>query len=112
MMSQLLPKDVMLEPLSQLRELFGPWMAVHAAELSEEDRTRYEAQRACLDQIVAVYSSGSEEAQATVMVLMHEMQQHGQPPKELMKDLAPGLELEALMAEGADDGKDLPCSIM
>lgn len=112
MMAQLLSKDVMFEPLSQLRELFIPWMAEHRSELSAEDTARYEAQQVCLGKILAAYESGEEGA--PVMALMHEMQQHGQPPKELMKDLAPGVELEALLEGSGGEGgsKDMPCSVM
>ncbi|KAG8460115.1 hypothetical protein KFE25_014260 [Diacronema lutheri] len=112
MMAQLLSRDVMLEPLTQLRALFGPWMEAHAAELHADERARYEAQQACLAQIVAAYEAGEDGA--PVMALMHEMQRHGQPPKELMRELAPGIELEALLdgGEGEEGGKDLPCCVM
>lgn len=110
-MSQLLSKDVMQEPLTQLHELFGPWMAKHAAELSADERARYEAQQACLVKILDAFKSTDESAHAGVMGLMHEMQQHGQPPSEIMKELAPGSDLEALL-DGCGGGDSAQCAIM
>jgi hypothetical protein len=44
------------------------------------------------------------------MALLQEMQQLGQPPKEIMEQLAPGSDLEALL-DGKADG-DALCSVM
>jgi peroxin-19 len=109
MMSQLLSKDVMQEPLTQMHELFGPWMAKHAAGLTADERGRYEAQQACLVKILDAYKSTDESAHAGIMGLMHEMQQHGQPPSEIMKELAPGSDLEALLDGCSGDSQ---CTIM
>lgn len=111
MMAQLVSKDVMHEPLVQLRRLFAPWMEAHAAELSASERARYEAQQEVLERILALYDAGGTEHER-IIELMHEMQQHGQPPREVMRQLAPGSEVEALLRSEGDAGAKELCATM
>lgn len=105
-MNQLLAREVMHEPLSQLKVLLGPWVRAHWDELSEADRDRYSKQEACLDAILAAYDAEGDGATQRVMSLMQDMQQHGQPPREIMQQLAPGMDVDRLLDEegGLRDG--------
>ncbi|KAJ7279105.1 Pex19 protein family-domain-containing protein [Mycena rebaudengoi] len=96
MMGELMSKEVLHEPLSELAEKFPPYLAAPPAPLAPEDRTRYEAQLARVRDILAVfdapdYSDSDSKAREKVVALMSEMQSYGSPPSELMGPLPPGL---------------------
>ncbi|GMF16542.1 unnamed protein product [Phytophthora fragariaefolia] len=85
MMQQLLSKDVMYDPMKQICE--------RESLLSKEDYERYGKQYQYFQQIVAVYESEPDNF-ARLSTLMQEMQETGQPPSEIVKDLAPGLQFD------------------
>ncbi|RLN55524.1 hypothetical protein BBJ28_00002776 [Nothophytophthora sp. Chile5] len=112
MMQQLLSKDVMYDPMKQICER---WLAEKESMLSKEDYERcvcsrqqvecfvlsvclltlrwvvrrYGKQYQYFQQIVAMYESEPDNF-ARLSELMQEMQETGQPPSEIVKDLAPG----------------------
>ncbi|KUF94694.1 hypothetical protein AM588_10008088 [Phytophthora nicotianae] len=96
MMQQLLSKDVMYDPMKQICERYPEWLAEKESLLSKEDYERltcllavYGKQYQYFQQIVAVYESEPDNY-ARLSELMQEMQETGQPPSEIVKDLAPG----------------------
>ncbi|KAK7029745.1 Pex19 protein family-domain-containing protein [Favolaschia claudopus] len=100
MMGELMSKDVLYEPLTELAEKFPPYLATHSPDsappLSAEDRTRYESQLARVREILAIFdasgfSDEDKAAREKVVALMAEMQSFGSPPTELMGPLPPGL---------------------
>ncbi|KAI1792262.1 Pex19-domain-containing protein [Ganoderma leucocontextum] len=112
MMSQLMSKDVLYEPLKELHDKFPGYLKDHASTLSAEDKTRYEAQSKIVAQIVATFEDSSfsdDDPQKSLKVveLMQEMQEHGSPPSEIMGPLPPGFDL------GSDGLPKLPdgCTI-
>ncbi|KUF88357.1 Peroxisome biogenesis protein 19-1 [Phytophthora nicotianae] len=88
MMQQLLSKDVMYDPMKQICERYPEWLAEKESLLSKEDYERYGKQYQYFQQIVAVYESEPDNY-ARLSELMQEMQETGQPPSEIVKDLAP-----------------------
>ncbi|RLN67758.1 hypothetical protein BBJ28_00015516 [Nothophytophthora sp. Chile5] len=77
MMQQLLSKDVMYDPMKQICE------RVRTAIVPYGKQYQY------FQQIVAMYESEPDNF-ARLSELMQEMQETGQPPSEIVKDLAPG----------------------
>jgi len=98
MMTQLMSKEVLYEPLKELNDKFPKYLSDNAATLSEEDKKRYESQQRIVTEIVAVfedptYSPDSQEKGVKVVTLMNAMQTYGSPPAEIMGPLPPGMEL-------------------
>jgi peroxin-19 len=91
MMRQLLSKDVMYDPMKQITGKFPEWLAEHEDTLPAEDYERYGRMYQYFQKIVAVYESEPNNHQR-LMELMQDMQECGQPPAEIVKELAPGLE--------------------
>ncbi|PWN91922.1 Pex19-domain-containing protein [Acaromyces ingoldii] len=114
MMSELMSKDVLYEPLKELRDKYPPYLANPPAAISAEDRVRYEAQSGIVTEIIATFDNpkfdnGTEsekrELKNKVQELMNEMQDKGAPPNEIVGDLPP--ELESLPGMNEEN-----CSIM
>lgn len=93
MMQQLLSRDIMYEPMKQICERYPEWLAEKESLLSKEDYERYGKQYQYFQQIIAVYESEPDNF-ARLSELMQEMQETGQPPSEIVKDLAPGLQFD------------------
>jgi len=91
-------KEVLYEPLKELRDKFPGYIQENAATLSEEDKARYEAQLSCVTKVVAAfedptYSDEDAEKAGKIVQMMTEMQSHGSPPSEIMGDLPAGMDL-------------------
>uniref|UniRef100_A0A7S2BNY5 Pex19 protein n=1 Tax=Octactis speculum TaxID=3111310 RepID=A0A7S2BNY5_9STRA len=94
MMRQLLSKELMYEPIKQVCEKYPEWLAVQVDSLDKEEYERYGNQYQFFQRIRAVYETEPDNL-ARLMELMHDVQQYGQPPAEIIKELAPGLEFNA-----------------
>ncbi|KAF9050731.1 Pex19 protein [Hymenopellis radicata] len=91
MMSQLMSKDILYEPL---KELHGKFPAYLATLPKNEDRERYEKQSNCVGEVLKVFEApGYSDSKVfdvkRVTDLMSEMQSYGSPPEAIM---GPGLE--------------------
>ncbi|KAF5372385.1 hypothetical protein D9615_009296 [Tricholomella constricta] len=107
MMGQLMSKEVLHEPLKELSDSFPSYLEKPPAPLSQEDRTRYENQLACVHKILAVfdkpsYNDDDPAVRKTISDLMAEMQGYGSPPPEVMGPLPPGM---ALGPDGLPQGE-------
>lgn len=97
MMGQLLSKEVLYDPLKELGDGFPGYLSNPPKPLSDEDRTRYEKQHACVKRILIVfekadYSDTHVQYSKEIVDLMSEMQSYGSPPAEIMGDLPPELD--------------------
>ena len=99
MMSQLLSKSVLYEPLQQINARYPSFLASARGELPAADLERFELQASLVAQLLAVFDQAPEDVER-VMQLMQAMQACGAPPVEIMADVAPGLEFGA---NGAPD---------
>jgi peroxin-19 len=115
MMSELMGKEVLYEPLKELRDKYPAYLANPPAQLSAEDRSRYEEQQKIVNAVVATFDdpkfdNGTEAERAAlkskVQGLMNEMQDQGAPPQEIIGDLPP--ELENMPGMGGDEN----CCVM
>ncbi|CEH19030.1 40 kDa farnesylated protein associated with peroxisomes [Ceraceosorus bombacis] len=117
MMAELMSKDVLYEPLKELRDKYPEYLnSPAAASISASDRSRYQAQARIVSQVVSTfedpaYTNGTEDQKkhlrATVGELMNEMQDNGSPPDEIVGDIPP--ELANMPGMG---GGDEQCSVM
>ncbi|GAO48992.1 Pex19-domain-containing protein [Saitoella complicata NRRL Y-17804] len=111
MMSQLLSRSILYEPLHELSTSYPAWIASHPSDPKIET---YKKQAEVVRQIVEEfekesYSDEDAEAREKVLGLMMEMQEMGSPPVEIMGDVG---ELGPLGMGGlpGTEGKD--CVIM
>lgn len=93
MMQQLLSKEFLHEPLQEIAGKYPEWLAKNRDSLSQEELTRYTKQLEVVQEICAQYERDPEDMEKVVQ-LMQEMQQCGQPPPEIVKELGSGLEVD------------------
>ena len=92
-MKQLLAKDLMYEPMKEVCTRFPKYLAENKATLSNEEYNKYGKQYQYFQRIVKVYETEPTNFDR-LMELMQEIQEYGQPPVEIIKDLAPELEFD------------------
>lgn len=92
LMTSMLSNDLICEPLQQIADSLEPWLK-NQKGLSAAEQTRYKAQLKLYKQILAVYKSSPdplpEPARAEVQQLLSELHKLGQPPDEVMRQIAP-----------------------
>jgi peroxin-19 len=100
MMEQLLSKELMYEPMKQVTEKFPAWLESKKVELSPEEWDQRNRQYSCFQKLIEAYEGDESGHQTTKLLdLMQEVQEYGQPPPEIINEIAPGLDL---------DGEGLP----
>lgn len=100
-MKQLLSKEVLYDPLREIGGRYPQWIEENKDRLGAEDLERYTRQLASIERICAQYDEAPDDFPA-LMGLLQEMQECGQPPDEIVQELAPG------MAFGSDGLPFLP----
>ncbi|KAF8982835.1 Peroxisome chaperone and import receptor [Entomortierella lignicola] len=110
MMEQLMSKDILYEPMLDLKQKYPQWLIDNKEKLSAEDYARYEKQYGYVKEIVAFFDrpdfDDKSDAQAkSVIELMQGMQDCGQPPADILEELAPGMEMGA---DGVPKMPDMP----
>mmetsp|Transcript_1876 Transcript_1876/g.6320 ORF Transcript_1876/g.6320 Transcript_1876/m.6320 type:complete len:288 (+) Transcript_1876:16-879(+) len=90
MMRQLLARDLMYEPAKLVCETFPAWLAMHKETLTEDSYIKYGTQYQYFQRIVAVYEREPDNF-PRLMELFQDLQKYGQPPAEIIQELAPGL---------------------
>lgn len=128
MMKQLLSKEIMYEPIKEITEKYPDWLAENERKLEPAEYEKYGKQYQYMQKIVAVFETEPDNFDRLTMLLM-EMQQYGQPPSDIIKELAPGLQFSpdgmplmpnmgsgfpAMQMPGMEgqDPSQAPCSIM
>jgi peroxin-19 len=100
MMEQLLSKELMYEPMKQVTQKFPSWLETKKDELSPEEWDQRNRQYSCFQRLIEAYEGDESGHQTSKLLdLMQEVQEYGQPPPEIINEIAPGLEL---------DGEGLP----
>ncbi|KAH6582882.1 hypothetical protein BASA50_006540 [Batrachochytrium salamandrivorans] len=94
---QLMKKEFLYEPLKDLSEKYPAWIEANRSTLSAEDRVRYQNQLEAVKEIVLIYKKLPEdeptaEQSKEIMDLLAKIQSFGNPPDDLMKEMAPGME--------------------
>ena len=91
MMRQLLARDLMYEPLKSVCDGYPEWLAMQKPHLSDDDYLKYGTQYQYFQRIVAVYEREPDNF-PRLMELFQDLTTYGQPPAEIIKELAPGLQ--------------------
>lgn len=92
MMKQLLSKDILHEPMKEIGERYPKWLAEHKATLTEEDYRRYSHQYELIKELNGVYDSDPSNF-TKIVELMQKMQECGQPPNDIVHELAPDFDV-------------------
>ncbi|CAG8453421.1 4882_t:CDS:2 [Acaulospora morrowiae] len=99
LMETLATKDYLYEPMKEFAQKYPKWLEENKGLVSEEDYQRYEKQSEYIKKIIAKYEApdfdeNNEKQNKEIVSLMQELQDFGQPPTEILNELAPGIELD------------------
>ncbi|XP_016898052.1 peroxisomal biogenesis factor 19 isoform X2 [Cynoglossus semilaevis] len=122
-MKNLLSKDVLYPSLKEITTKYPEWLESNKTSLSAEDYQRYEQQAKVMGEICKHFEEeghGADDKDGSfesIMGLMQQLQDFGQPPKELAGDTPPGFnfDMESLFlpgGAGAGAGAADQCSVM
>eukprot|EP00762_Andalucia_godoyi_P008056 ANDGO_02175.mRNA.1 Peroxisome biogenesis protein 19-1 len=89
MMNQLLSKDVLYGPMSELSDKFPHWLSSNVGKLKPEEVDNYRQQIVLINRVVALYDQDAP--MDRVVEVMTELQALGQPPKELLDSIGGAL---------------------
>ncbi|XP_072354430.1 peroxisomal biogenesis factor 19 isoform X2 [Scyliorhinus torazame] len=120
-MQNLLSKDILYPSLKEITEKYPEWLAAHRDSLPGEQVRKYERQHLIMGQICEEFETETEGEPEhrqqlrfeTILDLMQQLQDLGEPPKELA-DVPPGLnfDLDGMnVPENAALGSE-PCLVM
>lgn len=92
-MKQLLNKELMYEPMKEVCNRFPTFLASNKDVLSIKEYTRYGNQYQYFQKICHVYETEPDNF-VRLMELMQDIQEYGQPPVDIIKELAPDLQFD------------------
>ncbi|XP_068669766.1 peroxisome biogenesis protein 19-1-like [Aristolochia californica] len=95
MMQQLLSKEILHEPMKEIGERYPKWLEEHEAELKQEEYERYSHQYELIKKLNEVYENDPSNF-PQIFYLMQRMQECGQPPNDIVPELAPDFDLTSL----------------
>ncbi|CAA3014973.1 peroxisome biogenesis protein 19-2-like isoform X1 [Olea europaea var. sylvestris] len=95
MMQQLLSKEILHEPMREIGERYPKWLKDNKPSLSVEEYERYFHQYELIRDLNQVYDSEPDNFNK-IVELMQKMQECGQPPNDIVQELAPDFDLSNL----------------
>lgn len=95
MMQQLLSKEILHEPMKEIGERYPKWLEDNKPSLSNEEYARYFHQYELIKDLNQVYDSEPDNFNK-IVELMQKMQECGQPPNDIVQELAPDFDLSNL----------------
>jgi len=105
------PRADRYTPMHSITERFPGWLATHADGLNREEYANYGKMYQTFQKLVMTYETDPDNF-PRVLELMQDLQECGNPPVDIIKDLAPGLELSAdgmpVMMPGMGPGMQAP----
>lgn len=112
MMQQLLSKEILHEPMKEIGERYPKWLEEHKSSLSKEESERYSQQYELIQNLNEVYEKDPGNFNK-IFELMQKMQECGQPPSDIVQELAPDFDLNSLGQLSPEMLESQPnCSIM
>ncbi|XP_027336167.1 peroxisome biogenesis protein 19-2-like isoform X1 [Abrus precatorius] len=114
MMQQLLSKEILHEPMKEIGERYPKWLEEHKTNLSKEEYERYSHQYELIQNLNEVYENDPANFNK-IVELMQKMQECGQPPNDIVQELAPDFDLASLgqlSPEMLDSQSQPSCCIM
>lgn len=94
-MQQLLSKDILHEPMKEIGERYPAWLVENKAKLTDEEYTRYSNQYFYIKDLNQVYETEPGNFNK-IVELMQKMQECGQPPNDIVQELAPDFDISSL----------------
>ncbi|KAL6952705.1 hypothetical protein U1Q18_019387 [Sarracenia purpurea var. burkii] len=94
MMQQLLSKEILHEPMKEIGERYPKWLEEHKSKLSKDEYERYSHQYALIKDLVQAYETEPDNFNK-IVELMQKMQECGQPPNDIVQELAPDFDLSS-----------------
>lgn len=94
-MQQLLSKEILHEPMKEIADKYPKWLEEHKAQLKPEEYDRYWHQYELIIELNNVYETEPDNF-TKIVNLMQKMQECGQPPDDIVQELAPGLDLASM----------------
>ncbi|GFP81700.1 peroxisome biogenesis protein 19-2 [Phtheirospermum japonicum] len=95
MMQQLLSKEILHEPMKEIGERYPIWLEENKPKLTDEEYSQYSHQYELIKDLNLVYENEPDNFNK-IVELMQKMQECGQPPKDIVQELAPGFDLSTL----------------
>ncbi|PIA35670.1 hypothetical protein AQUCO_03500191v1 [Aquilegia coerulea] len=95
MMQQLLSKEILHEPMKEIGQRYPKWLEEHESKLSKEEYDRYSHQHKLIKDLNEVYENDPGNY-SRIVELMQKMQECGQPPSDIVQELAPDLDFTNL----------------
>lgn len=95
MMQQLLSKEILYEPMKEICDRYPKWLEDNKAKLTDEEYARYSRQYEFIKDLNQVYEAEPENFNK-IVELMQKMQECGQPPNDIVQELAPDFDLSNL----------------
>ncbi|KAJ2999607.1 hypothetical protein HDV02_002376 [Globomyces sp. JEL0801] len=97
-LNQLVSRELLYEPMKDLSAQYPDWLAQNQHDICPDELHRYKEQSLVVNQIVEVFDScgqgePDDDQKKIILDLMQQMQNQGNPPPGLMKDMAPELEI-------------------
>ncbi|KAL2518116.1 Peroxisome biogenesis protein 19-1 [Abeliophyllum distichum] len=95
MMQQLLSKEILHEPMKEIAERYPKWLEDNKAKLTDDEYARYSRQYELIKDLNQVYENEHDNFNK-IVELMQKMQECGQPPNDIVQELAPDFDLSNL----------------
>lgn len=95
MMQQLLSKEILHEPMKEMEERYPKWLEENKAKLANEEYSRYNKQYELIKELNQAYETDPANFNK-IVELMQKMQECGQPPNDIVHELAPDFDLSSL----------------
>ncbi|KAL8539751.1 hypothetical protein ACS0TY_001386 [Phlomoides rotata] len=95
MMQQLLSKEILYEPMKEIGERYPTWLEENKAKLTSEEYARYSQQYKLIKDLNQVYEAEPDNFNK-IVELMQKMQECGQPPNDIVQELAPDFDISNL----------------
>ncbi|KDP39871.1 hypothetical protein JCGZ_03402 [Jatropha curcas] len=95
MMQQLLSKEILQEPMKEIGARYPKWLEEHKTSLTKDEYERYSHQYELINKLNKVYENEPNNF-TKIVDLMQKMQECGQPPNDIVQELAPDIDFANL----------------
>ncbi|KAI7751892.1 hypothetical protein M8C21_002619 [Ambrosia artemisiifolia] len=95
MMQQLLSRQVLHAPMKEIEEKYPKWLQDNESKLDKKEYDRYFRQHQLIKDLNTVYETEPGNVEK-ITELMQKMQECGQPPNDIVKELAPDFDISTL----------------
>lgn len=90
-MQHLLSKEVLYQPMKDIRDCYPPWLQKNEGSIPAEDLERYKKQFGFIQEICRLYETDPSNY-TSLVTLMQQMQACGDPPEDIVREMSSGLD--------------------